>query len=60
MNNDSLVFSLLRALLPFLGGFLASKGIMNSDDVNTIGGAVIAASSTVWSIVANKSRKEKK
>jgi hypothetical protein len=48
------VFGVIRHILTFAGGILASRGIIDAGMVETISGAVITLGGVVWSIVEKR------
>ena len=55
-NQDSVVFSAARSVLPFFAGIVAQAGIMTQDQAMTLGGGILAIVSVVWCIFANRKR----
>ena len=55
-NQDSVIFSAVRSVLPFFAGIVAQAGIMTQDQAMTFGGGIIAIVSVVWAIYANRKR----
>ena len=55
-NQDPVIFSAVRSVLPFLAGIVAQAGIMTQDQAMTVGGGILAILSVVWSIFANRKR----
>lgn len=55
-NQDPVIFSAVRSVLPFVAGAVAQAGIMTQDQAMTIGGGIIAIASVVWAIYANRKR----
>ena len=55
-NQDPVIFSAVRSVLPFFAGIVAQAGIMTQDQAMTVGGGILAIASVVWSIIANRKR----
>lgn len=55
-NQDPVIFSAARSVLPFIAGAVAQAGIMTQDQAMTVGGSIIAIVSVVWAIYANRKR----
>ena len=55
-NQDPVIFSAARSILPFVAGFVAQAGIMTQDQAMTLGGSILAIVSVVWAIYANRKR----
>ena len=55
-NQDPVIFSAVRSVLPFIAGAVAQAGIMTQDQAMTVGGGIIAIASVVWAIYANRKR----
>ena len=55
-NQDPVIFSAVRSVLPFIAGAVAQAGIMTQDQAMTVGGSIIAIASVVWAIYANRKR----
>ena len=55
-NQDPVIFSAVRSVLPFFAGIVAQAGIMTQDQAMTVGGGILAILSVVWSIFANRKR----
>ena len=55
-NQDPVIFSAVRSVLPFIAGAVAQAGIMTQDQAMTFGGGIIAIASVVWAIFANRKR----
>lgn len=53
MNKD-MVLGFVRHVLTFAGGFAASSGIMNTDDVTAVVGAIVTLAGVVWSAIDKK------
>ena len=55
-NQDPVIFSAVRSVLPFFAGIVAQSGIMTQDQAMTVGGSILAIVSVVWAIFANRKR----
>ena len=55
-NQDPVIFSAVRSVLPFFAGIVAQAGIMTQDQAMTVGGSILAIASVVWAIFANRKR----
>jgi uncharacterized membrane protein len=55
-NQDPVIFSAVRSVLPFFAGIVAQSGIMTQDQALTVGGSILAIVSVVWAIYANRKR----
>ena len=55
-NQDPVIFSAVRSVLPFFAVIVAQAGIMTQDQAMTVGGSILAIASVVWAIFANRKR----
>lgn len=53
MNSDQ-IFSLVRQILTFGGGFLVTKGLIDSGTMATAVGAIVTLGSIAWSVATHK------
>lgn len=53
MNTDQ-IFSLVRQILTFGGGFLVTKGLIDSGTMATAVGAIVTLGSIGWSVATHK------
>lgn len=49
-----IILTLVRSVLVALGGGLAAKGVIGSDDAEQIAGAVVTLVGAVWTAVAHR------
>ena len=56
--NMTFILAMLRHALTFGGGFLASRGIVDSATVEVVSGAILTIVGAVWSVVEKKQRIE--
>lgn len=49
--SQSVVMSILRHALTFVGGFLIAKGVIDEAGASEISGLIMTAVGTIWSIV---------
>lgn len=55
--NSQVIFTVIRYLLSFVGGYIASRGWLSADEWVTISGAILTFLSAVWGVAETRRTK---
>ncbi len=55
--NSQVIFTVIRYVLGFIGGYAASQGWFSSEEWVTISGAILAFLAAVWGVIETRRTK---